>query len=57
MDMISIQLQDISGNWRTYQVTQNNSLLIIQAMRSLKEQFPERRVRAVDGNERLVDIL
>ena len=57
MDMISIQLQDISGNWRTYQVTQNNSLLIIQAMLSLKEQFPERRVRAVDGNERLVDIL
>jgi len=57
MDMISIQLQDISGNWRTYQVTQNNSLLIIQAMRSLKEQFPERRVRAVDSSERLVDIL
>jgi len=27
MDQIEIQLQDITGNWRTYQITQNSSLL------------------------------
>lgn len=57
MDFISIQMQDLAGNWRTYQLTQNNSQMIIQAMRTLKEQFPDRRIRAVDSNERLVDIL
>ena len=57
MDLISIQLQDPSGNWRTYSLTQNNSLLIIQSMRNLKEQFPDCRIRAVDSDGRLVDIL
>lgn len=57
MDFIAIQLQDLTGNWRTYSLTQNNSLLIIQSMRSLKEQFPECRIRAVDIDGRLVDIL
>lgn len=57
MDQIEIQVQDLSGNWRTYSVTQNISALIIEAMRSLKWQFPEQRVRAVDGNKRLVDLM
>lgn len=57
MDLISIQIQDITGNWRTYHLTQNNSQMIIQAMKTLKNQFPDFRVRAVDKNERLVDIL
>ncbi len=57
MDMIEIQLQDLSGNWRTYSLTQNISALITEAMRSLKWQFPDQRVRAVDGNGRLVDMM
>lgn len=57
MDLIEVQLQDQTGNWRTYSVTQNISALIIEAMRSLKWQFPEQRVRAVDGNGRLVDLM
>ena len=57
MDMIEIQVQDTTGNWRTYSVTQNVSALIISAMRSLKDQFPDQRVRAVDGSGRLVDFL
>ncbi len=57
MDQIEIQLQDTTGNWRTYSVTQNISTLIISAMRSLKDQFPDQRVRAVDGNGRLVDLI
>lgn len=57
MEFISIQLQDQSGNWRTYSLTQNNSLLIIQSMKNLKDQFPDCRVRAVDSDGRLIDIL
>lgn len=56
MDIIEIQIQDMTGNWRTYTTTQNISALIIEAMRSLKRQFPDQRVRAVDGNGRLVDL-
>lgn len=57
MDMIEIQVQDTTGNWRTYSITQNISALIIEAMRSLKWQFPDQRVRAVDQLGHLVDIL
>jgi hypothetical protein len=57
MDQIEIQVQDETGNWRTYTITQNISALVLSAMKSLKEQFPEQRVRAVDGNGRLVDLL
>ncbi len=57
MDQIEIQVQDTTGNWRTYSVTQNFSTLITEAMRSLKWQFPEQRVRAVDVNGRLVDFM
>jgi hypothetical protein len=57
MDMIEIQVQDTTGNWRTYSVTQNISALIVTAMRSLKDQFPDQRVRAVDGDRRLVDLI
>ena len=57
MDQIEIQVQDLTGNWRTYSVTQNILALIISAMRSLKDQFPDQRVRAVGGGGRLIDIL
>jgi hypothetical protein len=57
MDMIEIQVQDTTGNWRTYSITQNISAMIVMAMRSLKDQFPDQRVRAVDGNGRIVDFL
>ena len=57
MDQIEIQLQDTKGNWKNYSVTQNISTLIISAMRSLKDQFPDQRVTAVDGNGSLVDLI
>ena len=57
MNMIEIQLQDQTGNWRTYSVTQNISALIIEALRSLKWQFPNQRVRAIDMGGRLVDMI
>jgi len=56
-DNIQVQVQDDTGNWRTYQITTNNSQMIRSAMRQLKEQFPDNRVRAVDMDGRLVDML
>jgi hypothetical protein len=57
MGNIYIQLQDDTGNWRTYTVTSDNNLLIISAMESLKRQFPESRIRAVDEKGMLVNII
>jgi hypothetical protein len=58
MDRVDIQVQDISGNWRTYNVIMSATSMQIQmAMKQLKDQFPEQRIRAVDDNGRLVDLL
>jgi len=57
MDNIQVQLQDETGNWRTYTITPNQSLLYRQAMQQLKWNFPNARVRAVDNDGRLVDIM
>ncbi len=57
MEFIEIQVQDTTGNWRTYSLTQNISAMVMEAMRQLKWQFPDRRVRAVDGNGRMIDVI
>lgn len=56
-DNIELQIQDINGNWRTCNVTKNIPAMIIAGMRQLESQFPGQRVRAVDSNWRIVDIL
>lgn len=57
MSTVQIQVQDQSGNWRTYAITGNHSLQILEGMRQLQWQFPNARIRAVDMNGRLVDIM
>lgn len=57
MDTVEIQLLDQTGNWRTYGTTPNQSPLIVEAMRQLQWQFPEARVRAIDSNGRIVNIM
>lgn len=57
MDTVEIQLLDQTGNWRTYGITPNQSPLIVEAMRQLQWQFPEARVRAIDSNGRIVNIM
>lgn len=57
MNSIDIQLQDLSGNWRTFGQTVNNSQQILQEMKNLQSRYPNQRVRAVDQNGRIVDIL
>lgn len=57
MEDVEIQVQDNSGMWRTYQRTQNQSQRILSEMQRLKSQFPGQRVRAVNQNGTVVDIL
>jgi hypothetical protein len=57
MDNAYIQAQDTSGNWRTYLVVQNNSQRILSEMRSLQSRYQNYRIRAVDENDRVIDIL
>lgn len=57
MDQIEIQLQDTTGNWRTYMTTMNQPQLITIRMRELKSQHPKNKVRAIDANGRLIDLL
>ena len=57
MDSIQIQAQDTSGMWRTIQYTLNQSQKILAAMKSLQSCYPTYRIRAVDQNGKIVDIL
>ena len=57
MDRVEIQAQDTTGNWRTYHVTDSNSQRILSEMKSLQQRYPTYRIRAVDQNGRVVDIL
>lgn len=55
--MIDIQVQDLFGNWRTISVVQNFSQTITMEMKAISSRYPDKRVRAVDENGRIVDIL
>jgi Txe/YoeB family toxin of Txe-Axe toxin-antitoxin module len=57
LDNVYIQTQDSGGVWRTYQMVTNHPFMITSNMQNLSEQFPGQRVRAVDENNRIVDIL
>lgn len=57
MDYVSIQAQDPTGVWRTYRNIPNNSQRILAEMQDLQAQFPGYRIRTVDANGRVVDIL
>ena len=55
-DRIEIQIQD-GGNWRTIHITFNNSQMILNEMNNMKQRFPDKRIRAVDSDGRVVDML
>lgn len=56
--MIEVQMQDSSGNWRTI-----NTLFvtapaaITSSMNEVARNYPGSRVRAIDENGRIVDML
>jgi hypothetical protein len=57
MDTIYIQLED-NGNWLTVSSMPSGSpQSMSMEMRTLKRTHPERRVRAVDGEGRLLDLM
>jgi hypothetical protein len=56
-EYIELQIQDITGNWRTYHATQNVPAMIVSGMQQLAVQHPDHRVRAINSNGRVVDIL
>ena len=57
--MVEIQAQDTSGNWRTYHVTpaSSNMQRVLSEMKTLKQRLPDYRVRTIDEDGRVVDIL
>jgi len=57
MGDIYIQAQDTTGNWRTYSIVINQSQRILSEMRSLQSRYPDYRIRAIDSDGRVVDIL
>jgi hypothetical protein len=57
MNDIQIQAQDTTGNWRTYLIVMNQSQRILSEMRSLQSRYPDYRIRAIDSDGRVVDIL
>jgi len=52
-----VQAQDTTGTWRTYSITTNDPTIMLVSMRSLKATFPEYRIRVIDMNGRVLDIL
>ena len=56
MDNVEIQIQ-VSGNWQTLGTTLNNPQYILNEMQNAKRTYPELRVRAVDKDGRLIDML
>ena len=54
---IQIQADYGNGSWRTLSTVLNNAQYIAHAMRSISKMHPTKRVRAVDSNDRLLDML
>lgn len=54
---IQIQADYGNGSWRTLSTTMNNAQYIAHAMKSVARMHPNKRVRAVDNNGRLLDML
>jgi hypothetical protein len=57
MSDIAIQYQDVLGNWITSVTVPNQSPLILNGMKSVAALCQGRRVRAVDQDGKLIDML
>ena len=55
-DYVEVQI-DNGGNWQTITHLRNNSQSIKIEMKNIKRRDPERRVRCVDGNGRIIDLM
>ena len=55
--MADIQVQDATKMWRTVERVQLNLQRIGYELQAIQRRYPDRRVRAVDNNGRLIDLL
>jgi hypothetical protein len=54
---VNIQYQDVTGSWYTVSSCLNEGSYIIEAMKSASNFYSGCRIRAIDENGRIVDIL
>lgn len=54
---IQVDIGNPAGSWRTMNTVMNNAQIIAHAMQSLSNMQPGKRIRAVDENGRVVDML
>lgn len=57
METIEIQVQTVNNNWMTTQVTQTNQDQHIRTLLEVTRNSYRSRVRAIDSNRRIIDIL
>jgi hypothetical protein len=55
--LADIQVQDTSKMWRTVERVTNDLQRIGYELQAIQRRYPDRRVRAVDNNGRLIDLL
>jgi hypothetical protein len=53
----AIEYQDALGNWITSATVPNQPALILSGMKSVAALYPAKRVRAVDQDGKLIDML
>lgn len=56
MNTVNVQVQD-TGVWSNVRSCSNDSQIILTEMRNVKEIYPDLRVRAVDKDGRLIDMI
>jgi hypothetical protein len=57
MDYAEVQIRDYSGNWITVSNVENNLQRVGFELRSVQSRYPDRRVRAIGKDGRLIDLL
>lgn len=58
MSSVNVEFQDVTGNWITVSVTENQPQLVLLRMKEIKRLYPDKRVRAVDAQTgALIDVL
>jgi len=55
--LVDIEYLTDGGTWIPFTQTQPDSFFIANALRNAKRQYPNNRVRAVDHNGRMLDML
>jgi len=54
---VQLQRQMPNGTWSNVHTTVNDSFYYVKAMRDLKRQYPDHRVRVIDTQGRLIDMI